>query len=106
MFPCRRQSYKKVLKRAIPRNGDATVYQLLSIARNFKSQYLCSRNRKGAVMLAILEWIGLNCSSELSTLKSRAQTDIRTSFFFVSLQSDKVGILSEPNDEGTILIRF
>ena len=58
MFPCRRQSYKKVLKRAIPRNGDAAVYQLLSIARKIKTQYLCSRNRKGAVMLAILEWIG------------------------------------------------
>ena len=50
-------------------HGGATnsgVYQLLSIARNFKTQYLCSRNRKGAVMLAILEWIGLNCSSELN----------------------------------------
>lgn len=64
MFPCRQQSYKKVLKRAIPRNGDAAVYQLLSIARKVKTQYLCTRNRKGAVMLAILEWIGLNCSSE------------------------------------------
>ena len=62
LFPL--QNYKKHLKLAIPKNGDATVYQLLSIARNFKSQYLCSRNRKGAVMLAILEWIGLNCSSE------------------------------------------
>ena len=82
MFRYRGQSYEKDLKRAIPRNGDAPVYQLLSIARNFKTQYLCSRNRKGAVMLAILEWMGLNCSSELSTLKSRAQTDNRTSFFF------------------------
>ena len=58
MFLCRAQSYKKDLKRAIPRNGDDPVYQLLSIARNFKTQYLCSRNRKGAVMLANLEWIG------------------------------------------------
>lgn len=64
LFPL--QNYKKHLKLAIPKNGDATVYQLLSIARNFKSQYLCSRNRKGAVMLAILEWMGLNCSSELN----------------------------------------
>lgn len=62
LFPL--QNYKKHPKLAIPKNGDATVYQLLSIARNFKSQYLCSRNRKGAVMLAILEWMGLNCSSE------------------------------------------
>lgn len=64
LFPL--QNYKKHLKLAIPKNGDAAVYQLLSIARNFKSQYLCSRNRKGAVMLAILEWMGLNCSSELN----------------------------------------
>ena len=57
MSSIRRQSYKKVLKLAIPRNGDAAVYQLLSIARNFKTPYLCTRNRKSAVMLAILEWI-------------------------------------------------
>lgn len=62
LFPL--QNYKKHLKLAIPKNGDAAVYQLLSIARKVKTQYLCTRNRKGAVMLAILEWIGLNCSSE------------------------------------------
>lgn len=29
------QRYKKATKLAIPKNGDAAVYQLLSIARNF-----------------------------------------------------------------------
>ncbi len=80
MFILWAQSYKKVLKPAIPRNGDAPVYQLLSIARNFKTPYLCTRNRKSAVMLAILEWIGTTDISE-SCLKSRAQTDTRTSLF-------------------------
>ena len=84
MFNYRGQSYEKDLKHAIPRNGDAAVYQLLSIARNFKTPYLCTRNRKSAVMLAILEWKA--CSSrfnkdEKTHLKSRPQTDIRTSFF-------------------------
>ena len=64
MFILWAQSYKKVLKLAIPRNGDAPVYQLLSIARNFKTPYLCTRNRKSAVMLAILEWKA--CSSRFN----------------------------------------
>jgi len=48
MFLIRLQIYKKVLKLAIPRNEDAQVYQLLSIARYFKTPYLCSRNRERA----------------------------------------------------------
>ena len=54
LFPL--QNYKKHLKLAIPKNGDAAVYQLLSIARFFKTPYLCTRNRKkSAVMIATPE---------------------------------------------------
>ncbi len=55
MFYIWAQSYKILPKYAIPRNGDAEVYQLLSIARYFKTPYLCTRNRKSAVMLATPE---------------------------------------------------
>ena len=37
MFLCPLQNYKKHLKLAIPKNGDAAVYQLLSIASFFKT---------------------------------------------------------------------
>ena len=73
------QRYKKAPKLAIPKNGDAAVYQLLSIARNFKTPYLCSRNRKGVVMIATPErWAE-------SATKSRPQPDIHAFFFFRNL---------------------
>ena len=56
MFLFRVQIYKKVLKLAIPRNGDAAVYRFLGIARYFKTPYLCTRNQNSAVMLATPEW--------------------------------------------------
>lgn len=55
MFLFRVQIYKKVLKLAIPRNGDAAVYRFLGIARYFKTPYLCTRTRKSAVMIATPE---------------------------------------------------
>ena len=56
MFLFRVQIYKKVLKLAIPRNGDAAVYRFLGIARYFKTSYLCTRNlEKSAVMIATPE---------------------------------------------------
>jgi len=48
MFLFRVQIYKKVLKLAIPKNGDAAVYRFLGIARYFKTPYLCTRNRERA----------------------------------------------------------
>ena len=59
LFPL--QNYKKHLKLAIPKNGDAVVYRFLGIARYFKTPYLCTRNQNCAVMLATPEWIVL-CS--------------------------------------------
>jgi len=86
------------LKYAIPRNGDAEVYQLLSIARYFKSPYLCTRNRESAVMLATLEWIEPLLFQEARFLKLRPQTDNRTlSFSQLSPTKERRNPLHETN---------
>ena len=89
MFPLRLQIYKKVLKPAIPRNEDAEVYQLLSIARYFKTPYLCTRNLNSAVMLATPEWIVL-CSYIYKDNPLEVETASRQPHFSFFVRSSSI----------------